>query len=105
MPRRCPPSARLANRSWLGSLGELREREEYEGKGVVAEIGVSLLGSECNTVPGLEGSLVGISEETLRTVPTGIGIGKEQAVVAVLRSGQCHVLITDARCAEVTIQS
>lgn len=90
-------------------LGELGEREEYEGKGVVAEIGVSLLDSEGNTVPGLEGRLVGISEETLRTVPTCIGIGggagKEQAVVAVLRSGLCQVLITDARCAEAAMQS
>lgn len=90
-------------------LGELGEREQFEKKGVVAEIGTSLLDGEGNTVPGLEGRFIGISEETLRTVPTCVGIGggpgKEQAVVAALRSGICHVLITDVRCAEAALRA
>lgn len=90
-------------------LGELGEREGFEMKGVVAEIGTSLLDLEGNTVPGLEGRFIGISEETLRAVPNcvaiGGGAGKEQAVIASLRSGMCHVLITDALCAEAALQA
>lgn len=90
-------------------LGELGERESFEEKGVVAEIGTSLLDQDGSTVPGLEGRFIGIAEETLRSVPTCVGIGggagKEQAVLASLRSGLCHVLITDVRCAEAALQA
>lgn len=90
-------------------LDELGEREGFEQRGVVAEIGTSLLDRDGNTVPGLEGRFIGISEEALRTVRTrvaiGGGAGKEQAVVASLRSGMCHVLITDVRCAEAAMKA
>ncbi|MDN5892772.1 MAG: hypothetical protein L0H93_02000 [Nocardioides sp.] len=89
-------------------LGELGERDSFEEEGVVAEIGTSLLDLAGNTVPGLKGRFIGISEETLRTVPTcvaiGGGAGKEDAVLASLRSGLCHVLITDVRCAEAALR-
>lgn len=90
-------------------LGELDERERFEKMGVVGEIGTSLLDRDGSTVPGLEGRFIGIAEETLRTVPTRVGVGggaeKEQAVVSALRSGLCHVLITDVRCAEAALQA
>lgn len=90
-------------------LTELGEREHFEQKGVVAEIGNALLDRDGNTVPGLGERFVGIPEETLRQVPTRVGIGggkgKEQAIVAALRSGLCHVLITDTRCAEAALRA
>ncbi|WP_197429734.1 sugar-binding transcriptional regulator [Auraticoccus cholistanensis] len=88
-------------------LTELGEREAFENEGVVAEIGTMLLDIDGNTVPGLEGRFVGISEESLRRVPARVGIGggagKERALIATLRSGICHVVITDARCARAAL--
>lgn len=88
-------------------LTELGERETFEDRGVVAEIGTMLLDIDGDTVSGLEGRLVGISEESLRRLPTRIGIGggagKERALLATLRSQVCHVVITDVRCAEAAL--
>lgn len=83
------------------------ERRVFEERGVVAEIGTSLLDLEGHSVPGLEGRFIGISEEALRAVPLRVGIGggegKHQAVQATLRSGLLHVLITDAHSAELAL--
>ena len=85
------------------------ERRALEERGVVAEIGTSLLDLEGRSVPGLEGRFIGISEETLRAVPLRVGIGggegKHQAIQATLRSGLLHVLITDARSAELALEA
>src|SRR5699024_8481184 len=58
-----------------GQLSDLGEREEYEKKGVVAEIGTMLLDAQGRTVPGLEDRFVGISQECLRTVGMRVAIG------------------------------
>ena len=90
-----------------GQLSDLGEREEYEDKGAVAEIGTMLLDAEGRTVPGLEDRFVGISEEKLRAVgmrvAIGGGPGKEHAVLAALRSGIADHLITDIRCAKAAL--
>lgn len=90
-----------------GQLSDLGEREEYEKKGVVAEIGTMLLDAQGQTVPGLEDRFVGISQECLRTVgmrvAIGGGPGKEHAVLAALRSGIADHLITDIRCAKAAL--
>ncbi|WP_079570454.1 sugar-binding transcriptional regulator [Krasilnikoviella flava] len=90
-------------------LTDLGERDAFEKKGVVAEIGTALLDRDGSSVSGLEERLVGISEESLRRVPTRVGIGggagKERAVIATLRSGICHVLITDVRCAQAALEA
>lgn len=90
-----------------GQLSDLGEWEEYEEKGVTAEIGTMLLDAEGRTVPGLKERLVGISEEQLRMVgmrvAIGGGPGKEYAVLAALRSGIADHLITDIRCAKAAL--
>ena len=72
-------------------LGENGERAGFEERGVVAEIGTTLLDIQGRTVSGLEGRFIGISEEELRAVPLRVAIGggewKQQAVLATLRSG------------------
>lgn len=100
---------------WPGSsllariLEENGERRPFEERGVVAEIGTSLLDVEGHSVPGLEGRFLGISEDQLREVPLRVGIGggdgKQQAVLATLRSGLLHVLITDVRSAEIALEA
>ena len=90
-----------------GQLFDLGEREEYEAKGVVAEIGTMLLDEAGRTVPGLDDRFVGISEEQLRRVgmrvAIGGGPGKELAVLAALRSRVADHLITDIRCAKAAL--
>ena len=88
-------------------LGENGERAGFEERGVVAEIGTTLLDIQGRTVSGLEGRFIGISEEELRAVPLRVAIGggewKQQAVLATLRSGLVNVLITDVRTAELAL--
>jgi DNA-binding transcriptional regulator LsrR (DeoR family) len=88
-------------------LGENGERASFEERGVVAEIGTSLLDIEGRTVDGLEGRFIGIPEDELRAVPLRVAIGggewKQRAVLATLRSGLAHVLITDVRSAELAL--
>lgn len=90
-------------------LEENGERSAFEERGVVAEIGTSLLDLQGRSVPGLEGRFIGIPEEQLRKVPLRVGIGggegKQQAVLATLRSGLLHVLITDVRSAELALEA
>ncbi|WP_277051107.1 sugar-binding transcriptional regulator [Ruania albidiflava] len=88
-------------------LSDLGERQEYEDKGVVAEMGTMLLDAHGNMVSGLEDRFVGISQAQLRRVPMRIAIGggpgKERAVLAALRSGIPDHLITDIRCAKAAL--
>ena len=88
-------------------LGENGERAGFEERGVVAEIGTTLLDIQGRTVSGLEGRFIGISEEELRAVPLRVAIvggeWKQQAVLATLRSGLVNVLITDVRTAELAL--
>lgn len=90
-------------------LEENGERSAFEERGVVAEIGTSLLDLQGRSVPGLEERFIGIPEEQLRKVPLRVGIGggqgKQQAVLATLRSGLLHVLITDVRSAELALEA
>lgn len=90
-------------------LGENGERAGFEERGVVAEIGTTLLDIQGRTVSGLEGRFIGISEEELRAVPLRVAIGggewKQQAVLATLRSGLVNVLITDVRTAELALEA
>ncbi|MBP2381358.1 sugar-binding transcriptional regulator [Brachybacterium sacelli] len=88
-------------------LTESGEREAFEARGVVAEIGTNLLDIDGNSVSGLENRFIGISEKDLLDVPLrvaiGGGAGKERAVLATLRSGLAHVVITDVRSAELAL--
>lgn len=92
-----------------GQLQELGERDEYDAKGAVAEIGTMLLDENGKKVPGLGRRLVGIDEAQLRSVrmraAIGGGIGKEAAVLATLRSGLATHLITDIRCARAALEA
>ncbi|WP_309082141.1 sugar-binding domain-containing protein [Zhihengliuella sp.] len=79
---------------------QLGEMERLVGRGIVAEIGTTLLDAQGTAVPALEGRTIGISEQQLRSTPqitaVGGGPGKERAVLAVARSGYADVLVTDA---------
>ena len=90
-------------------LAENGEREDFEERGVVAEIGTTLLDLQGRSVGGLEGRFIGISEDELRAVPLRVAIGggewKQQAVLATLRSGLAQVLITDVRTAELALEA
>ena len=90
-------------------LAELGEMERFEKAGVVAEIGTMLLDEDGRSIGGYQDYLVGISEDQLRKVPTrvavGGGPGKEQAVIAVLRSGIADVVITDALSARAALEA
>lgn len=88
-------------------LAENGERETFEERGVVAEFGTTLLDIEGRSVSGLEGRFIGIPETELRWVPLRVAIGggewKERGVLATLRSGLAHVIITDVRSAELAL--
>lgn len=88
-------------------LTDSGEREAFEARGVVAEIGTTLLDIDGKSVSGLENRFIGISEDQLRTMPLrvaiGGGAGKQRAVTATLRSGLVDVLITDVRSAELAL--
>lgn len=85
----------------LGMLDELMDR------GIVGEIGGVLLDAEGREVPAPEGRMVGITSEQIRRTPLAVGVGggpsKSQAVLATLRSGLCHVIITDADSARAAL--
>lgn len=85
-------------------LAENGERELFEERGVVAEFGTTLLDLEGNSVGGLEERFIGIPEAELRAVPLRVAIGggedKQRGVLATLRSGLAHVIITDVSSAE-----
>lgn len=99
-----PDASLLANQ-----LAQLGERDALMEKGVVAEIGAVLLDPRGRVVHALDDRLVGITAEHLRQVPTkvavGGGAGKTQAVLAVLRSGLCDVIVTDARSARAALEA
>ena len=76
---------------------------ELQAAGVCAETCALLLDAEGNRVHGLDGRRMGISEDTLRAIPTVIAIttGPEKvpATRAVLRSGLVSSLVTDTEVA------
>lgn len=80
-------------------LDEMGAAQAALAAGVVAEIGVTLLDAHGRPVGELSDRLVGIPTAQLRDVPlviaVGGGSGKTDAVLAVLRSGLAHVVITD----------
>ncbi|MGP5198584.1 sugar-binding transcriptional regulator [Brachybacterium alimentarium] len=88
-------------------LAENGEREAFEERGVVAEFGTTLLDIHGRSVPGLEGRFIGIPEAELRAVPLRVAIGggegKQRGVLATLRAGLAHVIITDVRSAELAL--
>lgn len=69
----------------------------------VAEIGLTLLDADGRPLDSLDGRLIGISSEELKTIPhrvaVGGGVGKHEAVLSVLRSGLADVVITDVESA------
>lgn len=94
-----PASSQLATR-----LEESAEIEPLMARGVVAEFGTTLLSAEGKAIPALDDRLIGISTAQLEAVSLRIalggGPGKQEAVVATLRSGLVDVLVTDARTAQ-----
>jgi DNA-binding transcriptional regulator LsrR (DeoR family) len=90
-------------------LEEKGERARFEERGVVAEIGTSLLDIDGASVDGLGERFTGIPEDQLRQVPLRVAIGggegKHRAVLATLRSGLAHVVITDVRAAELALEA
>lgn len=99
-----PDSSLLARQvAEVGDLPRFRER------GVVAEIGTTLLDECGRTISGLEDRIVGIDEEAMRAIPlrvaVGGGAGKAQALRAVLRAEAAHVVITDARSARAALDA
>lgn len=99
-----PTSSLLAEQ--VRQLGEL---PRLQREGVVAEIGTTLLDANGREVHALEGQIIGISTEQLARVPVTIaiggGAGKEQAVLAALRSGFVDILVTDVQTARAAIAS
>jgi DNA-binding transcriptional regulator LsrR (DeoR family) len=80
------------------SLSE-EETQALTRSGVCAETCALLLDADGNRVPGLDERRMGISEPTLRAIPTRIAIAtgpqKIAATRAVLRSGLVSSLVTD----------
>lgn len=99
-----PHSSLLATH--LEELGELESLLEH---GVVAEFGTTLLDAEGREVKELEGRLIGVTTDQLAKVPVRVAIGggpgKQEAVVAVLKSGLVDVVVTDERIARVAIDA
>ncbi|WP_344881314.1 sugar-binding transcriptional regulator [Zhihengliuella alba] len=87
---------------------QLGEVEQLVDRGVVAEVGTTLLDADGVTLPALEGRTIGISEQQLRATPSvtavGGGPGKERAVLAVARSGLADVLVTDVPTARFLLE-
>ena len=98
-----PHSSLLAHQ--LRQLGEL---DELMARGVIGEFGSVLIDSDGRDVPALAGRLIGITVEQIRQVPLVVGVGggaqKLQALCAVLRSGLCDVIITDAQSARAVLE-
>lgn len=93
-----PPESQLAD-----SL-TAEERERFVDRGVRAEVSASLLTTEGDQVFGLEERALAISLDQLRQIPEVIvvagGSHKTEALLAVLRTGIVHTLVTDNRMAE-----
>jgi len=88
-------------------LAERGELTALADRGVVGELGTTLLDADGNAVSGLEDRFIGISEKQLRAIPSrtavGGGAAKERAVLAVLRSGLVDSIITDTRSAKAAL--
>ena len=97
-----PNSSVLADQ--INLLGEL---DDLLRAGVVAEVGTTLLNAEGRELPEFAGRITGISKDQLLKIPQKImiggGPGKEQAVIATLKSGLADMLITDARTARFAL--
>lgn len=100
---------------WPGSslLADLYEqfgeREGLMSRGVVAEIGTTLLDSDGAQLPIVDERMIGITTRQLESIPVVFGIGggpgKERAVLAALRSGLVDVVITDSRIARLALDA
>ncbi|ANI38814.1 sugar-binding transcriptional regulator [Mycolicibacterium vaccae] len=81
----------------------LAEATGLQAAGVCAETCALLLDAEGNRIGDLDGRRMGISEETLRAIPTVIalstGSAKIEATRAVLKSGLISGLVTDTEIA------
>jgi len=90
-------------------LRQFGELESIRAQGVVGEFGAVLLDADGRGVPALEDRLIGIDEDSLRAVPVkvavGGGAGKAAAVLAVLRSGLCDIMITDVHAARAALEA
>lgn len=91
--------------AWLPGASQVyesitdEEAHTLNDAGVCAETCALLLDEDGNRVPGLDERRMGISESTLRTIPTRIALAtgpeKVAATRAVLRSGLVSSLVTD----------
>lgn len=99
-----PHSSLLATQ--LADLGEL---DALLQQGVVAEIGTTLLDANGRELTTLEGRIIGVSTEQLAKVPVCIALGggldKQQAAVAVLKSGLLDIFVTDVQTAQAAIKA
>lgn len=93
-----PASSLLASQ-----LDESDELAPLLSRGVVAELGTTLLDVDGKEVDGLDRRLIGITTAQLERTPArvalGGGAGKQRAVLAALRSGLVTTLITDEQTA------
>ncbi|MBN9630922.1 MAG: DNA-binding transcriptional regulator [Actinobacteria bacterium] len=82
------------------SLVPTGEAAELIARGVVAEVGTTLLDADGCAVDVLDGRMIGISADQLRAAPHVIGVGggaaKHAAIASVLRAGLLSGLVTDA---------
>lgn len=89
--------------------GQLGEQDELMRRGVVAEVGTTLLDAGGQRLPIVDERMIGISTRQLDQVPVVFGIGggagKERAVLAALRSGLVDVVVTDARIARLALEA
>ena len=80
-------------------LADSGELAPLLSRGVVAEIGSTLLDADGGPVLSLEHRLIGISTEQLARVPMrvalGGGPGKQVAVIAAMKSGLIDMIVTD----------
>ncbi len=81
----------------------VEERRKLSGRGVRAEVCGTLLNSDGEVVEGLEDRCIAVPTARLREIPEVIAVGggsaKIKAVLAAIRSGLIHGLVTDARVA------
>ncbi|GAA3765100.1 DNA-binding transcriptional regulator [Microbacterium kribbense] len=99
-----PDSSLLARQ--FATMGEL---DGLLGRGVVAEIGCTLLDGDGHEIDGYQDRFVGITSTQLSSVPTTIGLGggpgKERALLATLRSGLVNTVVTDITTARAVLDN
>ncbi|MCI0157367.1 transcriptional regulator [Leifsonia shinshuensis] len=91
------------------SLVPTGEAADLIARGVVAEVGTTLLGADGSVVDVLDARMIGITADQLRAAPHVIGVGggaaKHLAISSALRAGLLSALVTDEGTARYLLEA